>query len=65
MLLAVDDVEGMEITVEALADKAAAARIVESLRTLAACKRTLRGPGGRERLVVRSASCCRRRSPPQ
>lgn len=36
MLLAIDDFEGLEITVEALADKAAAVRIVESLRTLAA-----------------------------
>lgn len=36
MMLAVDDVEGLEITVEALADTEGAARIAESLRTLAA-----------------------------
>lgn len=36
MLLSVDDLEGLEITVEVLSDEAAVARIAESLRTLAA-----------------------------
>ncbi|MGQ0624893.1 MAG: type II toxin-antitoxin system Phd/YefM family antitoxin [Sporichthyaceae bacterium] len=36
MLLSVDDVEGLEITVEVLSDEASVARIGESLRDLAA-----------------------------
>lgn len=36
MLLSVDDVEGLEITVEVLSDESAVSRIAESLRTLAA-----------------------------
>ncbi|MGQ0574177.1 MAG: type II toxin-antitoxin system Phd/YefM family antitoxin [Pseudonocardia sp.] len=36
MLLAIDDVEGLEITVEVLSDDSSVARITESLRTLAA-----------------------------
>lgn len=36
MLLSVDDLEGLEITVEVLADESGVARIGESLRSLAA-----------------------------
>lgn len=35
-LLSVDDLEGLELMVEVLADEAAVARITESLRTLSA-----------------------------
>lgn len=36
MLLSVDDLEGLEITLEVLGDEAAAARIADSLRALEA-----------------------------
>lgn len=36
MLLSIDDVEGLETTIETLADDASVARIAASLRTLAA-----------------------------